>query len=148
MRSCRKTTLLVLKDPSATLQRGNENDKSGQPPVALAMTKSRYMVYSWPWLQQFGFYGRVHSSHSQSLLDANIFLGYQFPTWLWSKSIEFELQLRIPSFLKMQNRVLADSPWMVACRQGDIDRMRQHLADKSGSVGDRLTCTGQTPLMV
>lgn len=92
------------------------------------------MVYSWPWLQQFGFYGRVHSSHSQSLLDANIFLGYQFPTWLWSKSIEFELQLRIPSFLKMQNRVLADSPWMVACRQGDIDRMRQHLADNQGQL--------------
>lgn len=149
---CRKTNLLALKYHSTALQQassGNKKAKTGPLSVPVATTKSKYMVYSWPWLRQLGFYGRVHtSSYSQCFLDADIFLGYKFPAWLWTKSIEFQLQLRIPSLIRMQNRVLVDSPWMIACRQGDIDRMRQHLADKSGSVGDRLSCTGQTPLMV
>lgn len=149
---CRKTNLLALKYQSAALQQansGNKKAKTGPLPFPAAATRSRYMAYSRPWLRQLGFYGRVHTkSYSQCLLDADIFLGYQFPAWLWSKSIDFELQIRIPSFIRMQNRVLVDSLWMVACRRGDIDRMRQHLADKSGSVGDRLSCSGQTPLMV
>ncbi|KAF3399279.1 hypothetical protein DPV78_006258 [Talaromyces pinophilus] len=144
-----KMNLLALKYQSAAILCGNKTGKSDQRPVAGVMSKSQYMVYSWPWLRRLGLYGTFKSrSYSQCLLDADIYLGYQFPTWLWSKSIDFQLQIRIPSFIRMQNRVSAESPFMVACRQGDIDRMRQHLADKSGSVADRLSCTGQTPLML
>ena len=149
MHTGRKTNLLALKYQSAAFQSGNKKVKPDQRAVAVAMSKSQYIVYPWSWLRRLGLYGTFKSrSYSQCLLDADIYLGYQFPTWLWSKSIDFQLQIRIPSFIRMQNRVSADSPFIVACRQGDTDRIRQHLADRSGSVGDRLSCTGETPLMV
>lgn len=145
---CRKTNLLALQHRS-TVTKKTPGDKEARFSKPDARSISKNMMYSWPWLRQLGFYGTLKTrSYSQCLLDADIFLGYQFPTWLWSKSIDFQLQIRIPSFIRMQNRVSSDSPLMVACRQGDIDRIRRHLVDKSGSVGDRLSCTGRTPLMV
>lgn len=146
---CRRTNLLALKYHSAVIRETCSADKEARLCKLVAKSTRKHTMYSWPWLRQLGFYGTVHTrSYSQCRLDADIFLGYQFPTWLWSKSIDLQLQIRIPSFIRMQNRVPADSPFIVACRQGDTDRIRQHLADRSGSVGDRLICTGETPLMV
>ncbi|KAH6892431.1 ankyrin repeat-containing domain protein [Thelonectria olida] len=101
------------------------------------------------WFRRMGFYGAVTTkSCSQYLLVAYISLGYKFPPWLWLKSFDFELTLTVPAFIRMQNRVSIDSPFMVACSKGDVPQIRQHLMNKSGSVGDRSSCTGQTPLLL
>jgi hypothetical protein len=37
---------------------------------------------------------------------------------------------------------------MLACQQGDVAMIRQHLLDKTGRVTDTTNCTGATPLLV
>ncbi|OKL59087.1 hypothetical protein UA08_05842 [Talaromyces atroroseus] len=150
-----KTTTLALQYQSTAIKeaRGNRATAGSQPLVSLPKWTNR-PNNSWPWwwwwLRQYGFYGtlKIRQSHSQHLLDTHILLGYKFPAWLWSKSIDIELKFQLPRCIRMQNRVPVDSPFIVACRNGDVQRIRQSLADKPGSVGDRLSCTGETPLML
>jgi len=92
------------------------------------------------WVRWLGFYWKTTKT--------SLVLGYKFPTWLWGKSFDVELPRSIPSYIRLQNRVLADSPLMLACRLGDVPLIRQHLYDGVGSVTDRDYCTGKTPLMV
>ncbi len=101
------------------------------------------------WLRRFGFYGTFATkSCARHLMTACISLGFSFPAWLWAKSFGFEFFFCLPGHIKMQNRVDLQSPFLSACKAGDLRLIRQHLADRSGSVTDRSLCTGQTPLLV
>ncbi|KAK3361617.1 ankyrin repeat-containing domain protein [Lasiosphaeria ovina] len=86
-------------------------------------------------------------SRPRALLAASVFLGFKFPAWLWAKSFDVGFQVLIPGMVRAQNRVPIDSPLMVACRNGDVPQIRQHLRDGVGALGDRTSCTGRTPLM-
>ena len=54
----------------------------------------------------------------------------------------------ISECIRIQNRVSIDSPLMIACRNGDVELIRQHLVDGNGHVNDRTLCSGKTPLLV
>jgi len=103
-------------------------------------------------LRWLGFYGQITAvmarSGSRPWLDASVYLGYQLPSWLWAQSIDFEFRISIPRLFRVQRRVPLDSPFMEACRNGDVWQIRQHLCDGVGYLGDRATCNGVTPLLV
>lgn len=113
------------------------------------------------WLRKLGIYGSfVFTSNIRSdSWKSKIEVGYIPPAWLCSRSISLDVQLSsiaagqlgiqiLPGSIRVQNRVPLDSPFMTACRRGDVRLIQQHLASRTGFVGDRSTCTGQTPLMV
>lgn len=110
-------------------------------------------------LRKLGLYGSFVRSSTQDCISKYRFrLGYQFPTWFWRRSLDFDLQLAsmpsglglevLPGYIRLQNRVPENFPFMVACRNGDIALIKQHLNDGTGDVHDRTICTGTTPLMV
>ncbi|KAK0710074.1 hypothetical protein B0T26DRAFT_723981 [Lasiosphaeria miniovina] len=100
-------------------------------------------------MQWLGFYGKVALiSRPRAFLAASVFLGFKFPAWLWAKSFNFEFRVLILGLVRAQNRVPIYSPLMVACLDGDVPQIRQHLRDGVGALGDRSTCAGRTPLMV
>ena len=106
-----------------------------------------------------GFYGYFAFTTSTNAWISRLCFGYCPPAWLCSKSVALELGLSnlatgdsgiqfLPGHIRLQNRVALDSPFMTACQRGDVRSIRQHLADRTGSVGDRTTCYGKTPLLV
>jgi hypothetical protein len=118
------------------------------------------LVITDTWLRTFGFYGSFSFKWCDNRLHkSRVSVGYKFPSWLLAKSINlgFEISstvlgeggLQVDSgYLRLQNQVPEDSPFMLACRRGDLDAIRQHLADRTGHVGDRTMTHGNTPLLV
>ena len=112
------------------------------------------------WLRFLGFYGSIHLiSSAQRSTRARVMIGFKPPTWMCNASIdlaaefatlssqEFGLRL-LPGEIKIQARISPTSPFMLACLHGDVKLIEQHLKEKTGSVRDRTTCTGTTPLLV
>jgi Ankyrin repeat len=108
-------------------------------------------------LRSKGFYGyfsfKANSNDSRRLLC----IGFCPPSWLMMKSISLELELTnltisnewiLSKKLRIQNRVYGDSPLMLACREGNVEQIRDHLIHGRGSIFDRTLQTGKTPLMV
>lgn len=108
-----------------------------------------------------GFSGFVawKSGHDGSLLDACLSVGYKFPPSLYAKVIDAEFKIsrinsrtfsfmHLPRVFRVQNQVPADSPIMVASRDGDVVRITQLLRERPEAVSDRTLCSGKTPLLV
>ncbi|KAK0638925.1 ankyrin repeat-containing domain protein [Cercophora newfieldiana] len=102
-----------------------------------------------PALRWMGFYGEIAARSSpQHLLAASVYLGYKFPSWLWARSFDVEFGIFIPRLIRPQRRVPLNSPFLNACRNGDLWQMRQFLCDGVGLIGDRAMCNGVTPLLL
>lgn len=111
------------------------------------------------WLRNLGIFGSYTFIFGGGRWGRSLKIGLNMPTWLWLKTVLVELRLMnqapgvsgirlLPSEIRLQNRVPIESPFMVACRNGDVDLIRQHLTTGVGRVHDRTICTGQTPLLV
>jgi hypothetical protein len=111
------------------------------------------------WLRNMGVFGSYTYAAGADMWRRELKIGFNLPTWLWLKCVLVELRLMNPapgvtgfrlqpSQICLQNRVPIESPFMVACRNGDVDLIQQHLRAGSGRVHDRTICTGQTPLLV
>jgi hypothetical protein len=100
-------------------------------------------------LRRLGFYVEITTrSSSQHFFAASVYLGYKLPGWLWARSFDVEFGVVVPRLIRSQYRVPLDSPFLEACRNGDVWQIRQYLCDGVGSVGDRAMCNGMTPLLV
>lgn len=110
----------------------------------------RYMVLGMgPMLHRLGFYGEITTKSSREhFFAASIYLGYKLPTWLWARTFDVEFRISVPRLIRLQRRVPLNSPFLNACRNGDVWKIRQHLCDGVGFVGDRAMCNGMTPLLV
>jgi hypothetical protein len=115
-------------------------------------------------LRSLGFYGYLVFDSRQESWILRVCVGYRPPLWLniwtsWSVSCGAELTNSTISpsefgfsitsgYVRVQNRVSIDSPFMRACRLGDVGLIIQSLTNGSGRLADRTTCTGKTPLLV
>lgn len=119
------------------------------------------IVYSDSHLRRFGFYGSftraTHAGSEQQQFQVK--LGFKLPTWLTVNSIDVIIEFSRLSAqevginisrgeIKLQNRVPDGSSWMIACKNGDVKLMKQHLLEGTGSLRDKTTSTGSTPLLV
>ena len=134
------------------------------PPSTVVARRQHYVLGIDSLLRKLGVYGRFIVEDKQGIWNLRVCIGYRPPFWLitlapWSLSLNAELSnissltgelgISITSgYVKVQNRVPIDSPFMVACRTGDIQLMRQSLRKGHGYVSDRSMCTGKTPLLV
>ena len=111
------------------------------------------------WLRNLGIFGSYSYIFGAGRWERNLKIGLNMPTWLWLKTVLVELRLTnhapgvsgfrlLPSEIRLQNRVPIESPFMVACRNGDVELIRQYLNMGMGQVHDRTICSGQTPLLV
>lgn len=109
-------------------------------------------------LRKAGFYGHFifKSSKNDTKRQRILCVGFCLPSWMTSKSLSLEVELTSLSIsqelilskrIRIQNRVSIDSSFMTACRNGDAQLIRQHLADGKGHVNDRTLCSGKTPLL-
>ena len=83
--------------------------------------------------------------------------GLCLPSWPTFASVSLAITLNLVWLedglnfnfgFRMQNRVSMTSPLMQACQTGNIHFIHQILNEKQGSVHDRSTCRGLTPLLV
>lgn len=126
----------------------------------LTLHHASWDIAQWPLLKLLGFYG-----YSSTRLKANgeingqYRLGFKFPPYLWAVVCELELGYTksspgqisftyLPGIIRYQNQVSLDSPLMVACQLGTLDHVSRILRGRQGSVHDRATCCGKTPLLV
>ena len=112
------------------------------------------------WLRRLGLYGSFClASNDGACQKVKIVIGYKFLMWLSSTSVDLVAEvaslssqgfgLRIlPGDIRIQRRIHHDSPFILACINGDVHSIEQHLKERTGSVRDRTICTGMTPLMV
>ncbi|RDK39596.1 ankyrin [Aspergillus phoenicis ATCC 13157] len=111
------------------------------------------------WLRRCGLFGSIDvSSYKDSRWQTHVRIGYKFPSWLLAKSVMFSLRLAsarspgtldiLPGSISIQNRVPSNSPFMSACRNGDVKLMRQLISNGTGSLAVRTYCTGDTPLFL
>ncbi|KAI0137122.1 ankyrin repeat-containing domain protein [Xylariales sp. AK1849] len=112
------------------------------------------------WLRAKGFYGSYTSTSStRGGWSSRVTFGINLPQWIWARSVLMDIRFaslpdglsgfRISSgHVSIQNRVPLESPFMRACRAGDLGYMRQHLQQMPWSVGNRTVCLGKTPLML
>jgi hypothetical protein len=110
-------------------------------------------------LRKLGFFGHfviVRQGHESKQVKR---IGFCSPPWLFSLITSLEIEITKMSTkcsrslwcswrLIVQNRVSKDSQFMLDCRKGDLERIKQSLRDGTGSVYDRTFCRGQTPLLV
>ena len=112
------------------------------------------------WLRKIGFFGSVIFTFTMGGVHSiKIYLGYKFPVQVSKKVVTLDVQFSRmgspgtgisihPGYLSLQNQVPEDSPFMTACRNGDVALMRQHLLHKTGFLSDRTISSGKTPLLV
>ncbi|KAI1770949.1 ankyrin repeat-containing domain protein [Hypoxylon cercidicola] len=112
------------------------------------------------WFRKLGFSGAYSSVYDiQRRWSSTISLGYQPPTWMSLSSILIELKLAglpdgmtgfkiVSGNITIQNRVPISSPFMAACKSGDIAMMKQCLGEQPWAIGNRSICTGKTPLLL
>ena len=110
-------------------------------------------------LRKLGFFGcfvTVLQGHESKQIKR---IGFCPPPWLFSSTTSLELEIsrtltNYSSFLSsswrlvVQNRVSKSSRFMLDCRKGDLEGIKQALRDGTGSLHDRTICRGQTPLLV
>jgi hypothetical protein len=150
--------LLLFQSP----QKSNDADtpraerSQGRKPVTDIIS---FVLATDHWLRSLGFFGSYNYISGPHHWRREFKFGIHLPTWLCLKSILIELQLAsapagisgirlLPSQICLQNRVPRDSQFMVACRNGDVPLMLQHLKEGTGRVHDRTICSGKTPLLV
>lgn len=112
------------------------------------------------WLRKLGFYGSITAT---ATADKNkttrIYWGYKPPLWMLRKDISFDVEfaclescwseIHIRSgYIRAQNQVPANTPFMTACKGGNVALIQQYLREGNGSVRDRVICSGKTPLLV
>jgi len=157
-----RNTILALH----AINRQNQATRLEQPhteSVALAQIQG---FRSWvltvdSFLRNLGFYGYFVLDSNCPRWTARACVGYRTPEWLssWSVSCGLELTssalsskelgISITSgYMRIQNRVSINSDFMRACQRGDVELVRQNLANGTGSVRDRTVCLGKTPLLV
>jgi len=138
------------------------NRKSYQTPNPLTKPTSRCrfsLLSVDSVLRRAGFYGHFifTSSENDTKRKRILCVGFCLPSWMTSKSVSLEIELTsfsisqelmLSECIRIQNRVSIDSPLMTACRNGDVELIRQHLVDGNGHVNDRTLCSGKTPLLV
>ena len=112
------------------------------------------------WLWKFGFYGSFTAiSRADKFNKSRITVGSKLPTWVASKSVILEVQFSnfqsldsgfriLPGYFQVQNQVPLCSSFTIACRAGDVQLIRQHIAEKPGLTSDSTICSGKTPLLV
>lgn len=112
------------------------------------------------WLRMFGFYYATTSSISVDNQQAiRIWMGYKPPFCITRKVLlsylhvlcfgnsAFNISI-LPGFIRVQNQVHIDSPFMKACVTGDSALIRQHVEEDREVLHDRTICSGKTPLLV
>ena len=143
----RKNSEITLLDSEGKFPRARQQPNQ-LPTLGLGSAQCK----AWgagPALRWFGFYGEIMMrSSAQYLFAASANLGYKLPAWLWAQSFDIEFSIFIPHFIRPQRRVPLDSPFLTACRNGDVWQIRQCLSDRVGAVSDRAMCNGMTPLLV
>ena len=112
------------------------------------------------WLRQLGFFGSVtRITTTDERHNTRISMGFKLPTWISAKAFSVEMHWSylerylneisvLPGYIRVQNQVRSDSPFMNACRASDVRLIRQCLENGSGCVRDRTICAGKTPLLV
>ncbi|KAI9891583.1 MAG: hypothetical protein M1814_002517 [Vezdaea aestivalis] len=124
------------------------------------MTWKQAVINSDSYLRKLGLYGSFTlATRTGEECQAQIQFGFELPTWLYTGSVDIQVEisrLTAQEFgiklsrgeIKVQNRVPDDSPFMMACRNGDIELIRQHLQERTGNIRSRTMCTGSTPLLL
>ena len=112
------------------------------------------------WLRQLGFIGSVtRITTIDDRHNTRISIGYKLPTWISTKVFSVEMHWSylerhlneisiLPGYIRVQNQVRSDSPFMIACKASDVRLIRQCLENGSGCVRDRTICSSKTPLLV
>ncbi|KAI1357310.1 ankyrin repeat-containing domain protein [Xylaria arbuscula] len=111
----------------------------------------------WRWMGLVSAFTYVMDS--QQAWRSRLVLGIQPPAWAWLQSVLLQIDLaasingvwgfRITSgHLYVHNRVSIESPFMRACQEGDIPLMEQSLADQPWALRNKVTNTGETPLLL
>ena len=86
-------------------------------------------------------------------------IGFKFPILVTHKAICLYLHFIrfgcstinisiLPGFIRVQNQVSVDSPFMKACATGDTLLISQYLKEDPELVNNRTICSGKTPLLV
>jgi hypothetical protein len=86
-------------------------------------------------------------------------IGFKFPLLVTRKAVSLYLHFMrlgcsttkvsiLPGFIKVQNQVSVDSPFMKACASGDTLLISQYLKEDPELVNNRTICSGKTPLLV
>jgi len=119
-----------------------------------------YVVAVDSWLRRLGVYGSiVCTSHTNNTQTTRIFLGVKLPSLVSCKAISicarfarissrpYEISI-LPGYIRVQNQVPVDSPFMDACSRGDVRLIRQYLSQSRSILNNRAICSGKTPLLV
>jgi hypothetical protein len=136
---------------------GSQSQRSRICSANLLETKRYSLLRVDSWLRMLGIYGHFVLKKEQRKTEERTVWGFQKPEWLGSPTT---YELSLTSFLNGKkkgpqiwslasyNRVPSNSPFMVACRRGDLDMIKQHLRNGTGSIMDQTACLGRTPLLV
>ena len=128
--------------------------------ISLRSCPRSFVLGTDSWLRKLGFYGSITAT---ATADKNkitrIYWGYKPPLWMLRKDISFDVEFAClescwseihirPGYIRVQNQVPANTPFMTACKGGNVALIQQYLREGNGSVGDRVICSGKTPLLV
>ncbi|KAF2494395.1 ankyrin [Lophium mytilinum] len=107
------------------------------------------VLYEVKWLRRFGFYASITSKSIQDgHRTSKLHLEYKFPAWICAYILSYEATITLPRCLTIQTQVPEDSPFMLACSQGDIALIRQHLSERPDLLHCRTAQLGKTPLLL
>lgn len=142
----------TLKEASSISDSGKSLAKENRKTVINRMT----LLSADSILRKCGFFSSYIWEVGQNLARRNVFrLGVCLPEWLTSSSVSLEVVYSglgggwtFQHNVHVEPRVSANSPLMRACRQGDVALIRTLLSQGNGSINDRTSCSGKTPLLV
>lgn len=163
------TQLLIYRNSILTLHAIQFAKPTSTPPQRHAKpaeptmtSKPRYRLLAVDsFLRKRGFYGYFVFNTRQESWNMRTCMGYNPPAWpnlstSWLASCGAELSNRtiLPSefgfsvtsaYVRVKNCVSIDSPFMRACRLGDVGLISQSLANGSGRLAGRTMSTGRHP---
>jgi hypothetical protein len=128
--------------------------------MKLKLPPNGWILSADSWLRMFGFHCTINSSTSVDNEQATrIWVGYKPPFLITRKIVSIYLHFVrfgcslfdvsiLPSFIRVQNQVHIDSPFMRACITGDSELIRQYVEEDREILHSRSICSGRTPLLV